>query len=91
MRRQKEMQINRTILKVRKAVRRGLLELLETLQSEKVDNIEEVLIARGLTLVAEQYLGKPIPEAATTAAAKEIVKCLNRINSKLQNQLKEQS
>ena len=91
MRRQKEMQINRTILKVRKAVRRGLLELLETLQSEEVDNIEEVLIAKGLTLVAEQYLGKPIPEAATVAAAKEIVKCLNRINSKLQNQLKEQS
>ena len=91
MRRQKEMQINRTILKVRKAVRRGLLELLETLQSEEVDNIEEVLIARGLTLVAEQYLGKEIPEAATTAAATEIVKCLNRINSKLQNQLKEQS
>ena len=89
MRRQKEMQINRTILKVRKVVRRGLLELLETLQSERVDNIEEVLIARGLTLVAEQYLGKEIPEAATTAAAKEIVKCLNRINSKLQNQLKE--
>ena len=91
MRRQKEMQINRTILKVRKVVRRGLLELLETLQSEEVDNIEEVLIAKGLTLVAEQYLGKEIPEAATAAAAKEIVKCLNRINSKLQNQLKEQS
>lgn len=91
MRRQKEMQINRTILKVRKAVRRGLLELLETLQSEKIDNIEEVLIARGLTIVAEQYLGKEIPEAATAAAAREIVKCLNRINSKLQNQLKEQS
>lgn len=91
MRRQKEMQINRTILKVRKAVRRGLLELLETLQSERIDNIEEVLIARGLIIVAEQYLGKEIPEAATTAAAKEIVKCLNRINSKLQNQLKEQS
>ena len=90
MRRQKEMQINRTILKVRKAVRRGLLELLETLQSERVDNIEEVLIARGLTLVAEQYLGKEIPEAASKAAAKEIVKCLNKINSKLQNQLKEQ-
>lgn len=90
MRRQKEMQINRTILKVRKAVRRGLLELLETLQSEDVDNIEEVLIARGLTLVAEQYFGKEIPEAATAAAAKEIVKCLNRINSKLQNQLKKQ-
>ena len=89
MRRQKEMQINRTILKVRKVVRRGLLELLETLQSERVDNIEEVLIAKGLTIVAEQYLGKEIPEAATTAAAKEIVKCLNRINSKLQNQLKE--
>ena len=61
MRRQKEMQINRTILKVRKAVRRGLLELLETLQSERVDNIEEVLIAKGLSLVAEQYLGKEIP------------------------------
>ena len=89
MRRQKEMQINRTILKVRKVVRRGLLELLETLQSERVDNIEEVLIAKGLTIVAEQYLGKEIPEAATKAAAKEIVKCLNRINSKLQNQLKE--
>lgn len=90
MRRQKEMQVNRTILKVRKAVRRGLLELLETLQSERVDNIEEVLIAKGLTLVAEQYLGKPIPEAASAAAAKEIVRCLNKINSKLQNQLKEQ-
>ena len=84
------MQVNRTVLKVRKVVRRGLLELLETLQSEEVDNIEEALIARGLTLVAEQYLGKPIPEEATAAAAKEIVKCLNRINSKLQNQLKEQ-
>lgn len=84
------MQINLSILKVRKAVRRGLLELLETLQSEKVDNIEEILIAKGLTLVAEQYLGKEIPEAASKAAAKEIVKCLNKINSKLQNQLKEQ-
>lgn len=91
MRRQKEkMQVNRTVLKVRKVVRRGLLELLETLRSEEVDNIEEVLIARGLTLVVEQYIGKEIPASVSSAAAKEIVRCLNRINSKLQNQLKEQ-
>lgn len=89
MRRQKEMQINRTILKVRKVVRRGLLELLETLQSERVDNIEEALIAKGITLVTEQYLGKEIPEAATSAAAKEIVRCLNKINLRLQNRLSE--
>ena len=83
------MQINRTILKVRKAVRRGLLELLETLQSEDVDAIEEVLIAKGISIVASHYTNQEIPEAVSKAAAKEIVKCLNKINLRLQNRLSE--
>lgn len=84
------MQVNFNVLRIRKEVRRGLLELLETLQSEDVDAIEEALIAKGISIVAERYVGREIPASVSSAAAKEIVKCLNRINSKLQNQLKEQ-
>ena len=77
-------------MRIRKEVRRGLLELLETLQSEDVDKIEEALIAKGISIVASKYGSQEIPEAVSKAAAKEIVKCLNKINLKLQNRLSEQ-
>lgn len=89
MRRKEEMQINFNVLRIRKEVRRGLLKLLETLQSEDVDKIEEALIAKGISMVASHYTDKEIPEVVSKAAAKEIVKCLNKINLKLQNRLSE--
>lgn len=83
------MQINWDAMRIRKEVRRGLLKLLETLQSENVDKIEEALIAKGISIVASHYTDKEVPASIASAAAKEIVKCLNKINLKLQNRLSE--
>lgn len=77
-------------LKVRRKVRGKLLSLLELLQNEEVDKIEEALIAEGMRTLVESYtdLGSKIPDKAYQAVAKEVVKCLNKINNRMQDRIK---
>ena len=77
-------------LKVRRKVRGNLLSLLELLQNENVDNIEQRLIAEGMKTLVGSYtdLGNKIPNKAYQAVAKEVVKCLNKINDRMQNKLR---
>lgn len=84
------MHIDILYLKVRRKVRGRLLSLLELLQNENVDKIEEKLIAEGMKTLVDSYtdIGGKIPNQAYTAVAKEVVKCLNKINDRMQNRLR---
>lgn len=82
------MYINILYSRVRRRVRGRLLSLLETLQNEDVDKIEEALIAEGMKALVDSYTDKKIPDKAYQAVAKEVVKCLNKINDRLQERLK---
>lgn len=77
-------------LKVRRKVRGNLLSLLELLQNEEVDKIEEALIAEGMKTLVGSYtdLGSKIPDKAYQAVAKEVVKCLNKINNRMQDKIR---
>lgn len=77
-------------LKVRRKVRGNLLSLLELLQNEEVDKIEEALIAEGMKTLVGSYtdLGNKIPDKAYQAVAKEVVKCLNKINNRMQDKIR---
>lgn len=82
------MYINILYSRVRRRVRGRLLSLLETLQNENVDKIEEALIAEGMKALVDSYTDKKIPDKAYQAVAKEVVRCLNKINDRLQERLK---
>lgn len=82
------MKIDILYLKVRRKVRGQLLSLLELLQNENVDKIEEALIAEGMRTLVGSYTDCKIPDKAYDAVAKEVVKCLNKINDRLQEKLK---
>ena len=82
------MTIDILYLKVRRKVRGNLLSLLELLQNEEVDKIEEALIAEGMRTLVESYTGAKIPDKAYQAVAKEVVKCLNKINNRMQDKIK---
>ena len=84
------MHIDILYLKVRRKVRGRLLSLLELLQDENVDKIEEALIAEGMKTLVDSYsdLGSKIPDKAYDTVAKEVVKCLNKINDRMQNRLR---
>jgi signal recognition particle subunit SEC65 len=82
------MHINILYSRVRRRVRGRLLSLLEALQNEQVDKIEEALIAEGMKALVDSYTDKKIPDKAYQAVAKEVVKCLNKINDRLQKRLK---
>lgn len=77
-------------LKVRRKVRGRLLSLLELLQNEDIDKIEEALIAEGMKTLVGSYtdLGSKIPDKAYQAVAKEVVKCLNKINNRMQDRIR---
>lgn len=77
-------------LKVRRKVRGRLLSLLELLQNEDIDKIEEALIAEGMRTLVGSYtdLGSKIPDKAYQAVAKEVVKCLNKINDHMQDKIR---
>ena len=83
------MTIDILYLKVRRKVRGRLLSLLELLQNENVDKIEEALIAEGMRTLVESYtgVGNKIPDKAYQAVAKEVVKCLNKINDRMQDKI----
>lgn len=84
------MKIDILYSRVRRRVRGRLLSLLEALQNENVDKIEEALIAEGMKTLVGSYtkVGDKIPDKAYQAVAKEVVKCLNKINDRLQERLK---
>lgn len=82
------MKIDILYSKVRRKVRGRLLSLLELLQNENVDKIEEALIAEGMRTLVGSYTDCKIPDKAYDAVAKEVVKCLNKINDRLQEKLK---
>lgn len=82
------MKIDILYLKVRRKVRGQLLSLLELLQNENVDKIEEALIAEGMRTLVGSYTDCKIPDKAYDAVAKEVVRCLNKINDRLQKRLK---
>lgn len=84
------MKIDILYLKIRRRVRGKLLSLLEFLQDENVDKIEEVLIAEGIKLMVDSYtgMGMKVPDKAYQATAKDIVKCLNKINNRMQDQIR---
>lgn len=77
-------------LKVRRKVRGKLLSLLELLQNENIDKIEEALIAEGMRTLVGSYteVGNKIPDKAYQAVAKEVVKCLNKINDRMQDRIR---
>jgi len=68
-------------------VRGRLLSLLEVLQNENVDKIEQALIAEGMRTLVGSYTDK-IPDKAYDLVAKEVVKCLNKINNRMQDRIK---
>lgn len=84
------MKIDILYLKIRRKVRGSLLSLLESLQNENVDKIEEALIAEGIRVLVSNYtsVGATIPDSAYKAVAKEIVRCLNKINDNTQNKIR---
>jgi len=82
------MKIDILYSRVRRRVRGRLLSLLEALQNEQVDKIEEALIAEGMKALVDSYTDKKIPDKAYQAVAREVVKCLNKINDRLQERLK---
>lgn len=82
------MKIDILYSRVRRRVRGRLLSLLEALQNEQVDKIEEALIAEGMKALVDSYTDNKIPDKAYSAVAKEVVKCLNKINDRLQERLK---
>lgn len=73
--------------RVRRKVRGRLLSLLELLQNENVDKIEQALIAEGMRTLVGSYTDK-IPDKAYDLVAKEVVKCLNKINNRMQDKLR---
>lgn len=82
------MKIDILYSRVRRRVRGRLLSLLVALQNENIDKIEEALIAEGMKTLVDSYTNSKIPDKAYQAVAKEVVKCLNKINDRLQERLK---
>lgn len=84
------MKIDILYSRVRRRVRGKLLALLELLQNENVDKIEEALIAEGMKVLVGNYtsVGSKIPDRAYSAVAREVVKCLNKINDNMQDRIK---
>lgn len=81
------MYINILYSRVRRRVRGRLLALLGLLQNEDVDKIEQALIAEGMRTLVGSYTDK-IPDKAYDLVAKEVVRCLNKINDRMQNRIK---
>ena len=82
------MKIDILYSRVRRRVRGRLLSLLEALQNEQVDKIEEALIAEGMRTLVGSYTDCKIPDKAYDAVAKEVVKCLNKINNRMQDRIR---
>lgn len=82
------MKIDILYSRIRRRVRGKLLSLLESLQNENIDAIEEALIAEGMRTLVGSYTGMKVPDKAYDAVAKEVVRCLNKINNHMQDQIR---
>lgn len=82
------MKIDILYSRIRRKVRGRLLSLLELLQNEQVDKIEQALIVEGMKTLVDSYTGMEVPDKAYDAVAKEVVKCLNKINDRMQNRIR---
>lgn len=82
------MKIDILYLRIRRKVRGKLLSLLESLQNENIDTIEEALIVEGMKTLVESYTGMKVPDKAYQAVAKEVVRCLNKINNNMQTKIR---
>lgn len=84
------MKIDILYSRIRRRVRRKLLSLLELLQNENIDKIEEVLIMEGMKFLVDSYTnaGAKVPDKAYQTVAKEVVKCLNKINDNMQDKIR---
>lgn len=82
------MKIDILYSRVRRRVRGKLLSLLEFLQDENIDKIEEALIAEGMRTLVGSYVGMKVPDKAYDMVAKEVVRCLNKINNRMQDQIR---
>ena len=82
------MKIDILYLRIRRKVRGRLLSLLESLQNENIDTIEEALIVEGMKTLVESYTGMKVPDKAYQAVAKEVVRCLNKINDNIQTKIR---
>ena len=56
--------------------------------NESVDDAEKQLIITGMKSLASQFGGANIPDKAYNFCAEEIVKCLEKLNKKIQIQLR---
>ena len=82
------MKIDILYLRIRRKVRGRLLSLLESLQNENIDTIEEALIVEGMKTLVESYTGMKVPDKAYQAVAKEVLRCLNKINDNIQTKIR---
>lgn len=84
------MKFNILYSRIRRRVRGRLLALLVLLQNENIDKIEEALIAEGMRTLVGSYtdVGEKIPDKAYDTVAKEVVKCLNKINDRMQSRIR---
>lgn len=73
---------------LRERLENKLADVLEKMDSsETVDSAEKKAIISAINTAGEYY-GLDIPEEATEAISEELVKCLSKINQKLQTQLR---
>lgn len=85
------MKLNNIYSKVRRRVRKTLLQFLEyCYQNETLDGLETKLIALGCKTLLSSYLkiGVAIPDKAYDNVAKEVVKLIDKVNLRLQEKLK---
>lgn len=85
------MIINNVYRKARRRVKKALLKALEySYENEKLDAIEQKLIALGMKELVGAYGGGFIPDKAYEFVAKQITKTLDKINKRLQVRLKDE-
>lgn len=73
----------------REALEDKLADILEKVDSStKVDEVEKEAIAKAIKFTASYYGVKNVPAGVSDVISEEVVKCLGKINKKLQTQLR---
>lgn len=74
---------------LRRAIRNKLADILEDInESATIDEIETELIAMGIKYALDYYDVKKVPNGVGDVVAEEVVKCLGKLNMKLQTRLR---
>lgn len=90
------MNIFKTLIKLfkpidnfREELENKLADILQKLdENSSVDSAEKELIKEGCKALVSHYTDKEIPDTAYDIVAEEVVKCLGKVNQKLQTQLR---